>query len=91
MNREALKKKLFNKYGTPIRPLESLMESNKVSTLEEIERLVKEKDILPFDVFCRRGGGSKSNPGILAQYLFGLPSKAEKDKEKIFDNLGWGI
>lgn len=87
------KKQLFTRHGSPRKGVanvlsrfrdELLIDGKELSPHTQISRLavwVHQKRIIPNDLFRLRGNGNADNPGLLAQYLFNLPSGKQKKQD----------
>jgi hypothetical protein len=63
-----------------------------ISTVDDLKRACDAGKVQPQDIFQLRGMGNARSPGKLALYLFPQLKSYEKVKrERIENNLGWGI
>jgi|KBSSwiStaDraftv2_1062776.scaffolds.fasta_scaffold00022_191 hypothetical protein len=85
------RKQLYDKFGQPRRALSNCLVVCECSSLDELQDKVKQGKLWPSSIYRVKGNGNEHNPGLLAQYLFNLPSRQERLTQTAIDNMGAGI
>ena len=81
----------FNKLKQPNATLERVFMAFNCHSLTQLREKCDAGEITLAELCRIRGCGSVKVPGLLAQYLFKVPSREEKQRESIWNNLGAGI
>ena len=85
------RKHLYTKSGQPGRGLTNCLNAYECSTLDELHAKVKQGKLWPRSIYRLKGNGNEHNPGLLAQFLFNIPSRQERLTQTAIDNMGAGI